>query len=192
MNALRGVFNQADALARIDVNLQRRYQTIVNDIAVNTQNASRGLTVAGGLREFRTLASAIGQHVRSYGRNLPGNGRSLIDILFKMLLYMTERDEDVYANARAPRAQYAGGGNTGNIFREFVREHMWIIELVQRLPAPVLRLNQNTIRVVIERVRSYGPLNGDRAQFQQLVNVLSQVWREYYRFVSCSERARPC
>lgn len=179
LNALRGVLSQTEALQRVQRNLHRRYETTVSQIAVNIANSGHGLTIAGGLREFRALANALEQHTVAYGRILPDNGRTLVGVYFDILMYITRQDEDAYANAPIPRVQYAGGGNSGNIFREFVREHMWIMDILRRLPVALLRAHQTSLGNVIARIRGYGPHNGDQAQFQQLINILAQVWGRF-------------
>lgn len=183
LNILRGVLSQEDALTRVQENFRKRYNLIKHSIAANIANASQGQSIGSGLQSFRTLANAIGTHIQGYtaGQALPDNGRGLAALLFEMLEYITNTDEDLYAYARAPRAQYAGGGNTGNIFREFVREHMGLMEVLLRLPVPLLRDRRLVFRNIIQRVRDHGPSNGDAAQYQQLLNVMARIWDSKYQ-----------
>lgn len=179
LNTLRGILSQAEALDRVSANFRKRYQTIVSRIAVNVENSVHGMSVAEGFRAFRNLANAVGQHMDYYVRRraLPDSGRGLVGILMEILTYITDQDEDLYATARVARAQYAGGGNTGNIFREFVREHLWVREVLMPVPVPLLRERRQAFEAVIGKVRAHGPTHGDRAQFQQLVNVLFQIYQ---------------
>lgn len=178
LNVLRGVLSQDDALNRIQENFRKRYSLIKHSIAANVANASQGQSIGSSLQSFRGLANAVGTHIQGYraGQALPDNGRNLAALLFEMLEYIISADEDLYANARIPRAQYAGGGNTGNLFREFVREHMGIMEVLLRLPVPLLRDRRLIFRNIIQRVRDHGPSNGDAAQYQQLLNVMARIW----------------
>lgn len=177
LNTLRGVLSQAEALDRVSANFRKRYQTILSSIAANVENASRGLSVVDGLRSFRSLSNAIGQHIDFYKRTLPDSGRGLGGILLEMLSYITDQDEDLYAHSRAPRALYVGGGNTGNLFREFVKEPMGTMEVLLRLPVPFLQERQEAFRAIIGKTRGHGPTNGDSAQFQQLLTMMHQVWQ---------------
>lgn len=178
LNVLHGILSREDALMRIQENFRKRFSLIKHSIAANIANASQGQSVGGALQSFRTLSNAIGTHIQGYtaGQALPDSGRGLAVLLFEILEYITNADEDLYANARVLRAQYAGGGNTGNLFREFVREHMGIMEVLLRLPVPLLRDRRVVFRNVIQRVRDHGPSNGDAAQYQQLLNVMARIW----------------
>ena len=149
---------------------------ILARITADINSPGRGLDVVTALSHLRSLASAIGQHIESYSAGLPDGGRSLVGILFSMLSYLTDNDVDLYANAGVARPQYAGGGNEGNIFRQFVMQHMGIMEVFVRLDAALLRERQNDFGTVIQKVRANGPSNGDRDQFQRLLNVMRQVW----------------
>lgn len=179
--SLRGVLSQAEALDRISVNFGKRYRTILSNIAVNVENSSRGYTVVEGLRNLRIFADAVSTHIAFYTpqRVLPDSGRALVGLLLEMLAYITDRDVDLYATAAMPRAQYAGGGNTGNIFREFVKEHNGILEAfrVNRLPVELLRERRPIFEAIIGKVRGHGASNGDREQFQRLLNVLYTIYQ---------------
>lgn len=162
-------------MTRVESNFVKRYHLIIHFINTDIENAGRGISVVEGLRRFRLLSSAIGQHIGSYTQDvLPNGGRGLVTLLLNMLAWIADRDQDLYANARVPRAQYAGGGNTGNMFREFVREHVGIMDEVTRLPAALLRERRDAFVAIIQTIRANGPSNGDRAQFQRLVGELQR------------------
>lgn len=168
---------------RIENNFRKRYRTILSNIALNVENSSRGYTIVEGLRSLRTFVDAVSAHIVSYTRLrvLPDGGRGLVGQLMEMLAYITDRDVDMYATAAIPRAQYAGGGNTGNLFREFVREHNGILEGFQRLPVALLRERRQTFEAIISKIRGHGVTNGDRAQYQQLLSVLHAIYRSKFR-----------
>lgn len=184
MDVLRGVLSRAEALDRVRVNFRRRYDLITYDLAVNVANASQGTNVVNGYQRLRNLADAIGNHIQFYTQQqgLPrDNGRALVSILFDMLDYIVSRDEDAYANVNIPRAQYAGGGNTGNIFREFVRQPMVIIEALQRVPELLMAERQNAFVAIFQKIRDNGSENGDQAQFRQLLVSLQQIHQRMSR-----------
>ena len=181
VQSLRSVLSRQQCLDKISANLRGRYNAIVSSFSLNIRNPAEGFDVAAVLVEFKALAAVVHQHMEYCARRLTDREqrcqRDLLDILLGMLSFITKNDEDLYSRAGAPRPHYAGTGNAGRLFRQFVNEPTGLMNVFARINDDLLRQRKAEFRAIVAKVVELGPSNGDQTQYTRLRNMLDQLWR---------------